>query len=355
MAAKLTSDYYQQSLPVRDSSHSAEARRTAIRLADEIGFDETDTSNVAIVVTELATNLLKHAGPGEILMRPMIRSGSLGLELIALDRGPGIVNLTQCFRDGYSTAGSSGTGLGAIARLAGDFDIHSMAGKGTAVLVQVWPRSQKHKPAQNYAIEFGIVSLPKSGEEVCGDGWKCELLADQSVCLVADGLGHGVNAAVAARATMQVLTEHRGKAPAEIVERAHAALRSTRGAALAIAQLDHRYDTLHFCGVGNISAAIAANGNVRQMVSLNGTAGVEVRKITEFNYPWSGDSILIMHSDGLMTRWDLQLYPTLIQRHPSLIAAVLYRDFNRNRDDVTVLVVKAAKSVAGRNMPWLTQ
>ena len=353
MAAKLILDYSQQSLPVRDPGHPGEARRTATRLVGEIGFDETDTSNVAIIVTELATNLLKHATGGEILLRPIAHGAALGVELIALDRGPGIANLTQCFRDGYSSAGSSGNGLGAIARLAGDFDIYSMPGKGTAVLAQVWPRC--HKMEKRHGIEFGVVNLPKSGEEVCGDGWQCELLADKSLCFVADGLGHGSNAAVAAREAIDVFTEYRGKTPAEIIERAHDALRSTRGAALAVAQIDHPQETVRFCGVGNIAGVIVADGRARQMVSLNGTAGLEVRKITEFSYPWSSESTLIMHSDGLMTRWDLQLYPTLAQRHPSLIAAVLYRDFNRNRDDVTVLVAKAANSVAGRNMPWLTQ
>ncbi|HTF93918.1 MAG TPA: ATP-binding SpoIIE family protein phosphatase [Verrucomicrobiae bacterium] len=353
MAAKLILDYSQQSLPVRDPGHPGEARRTATRLVGEIGFDETDTSNVAIIVTELATNLLKHATGGEILLRPIAHGAALGVELIALDRGPGIANLTQCFRDGYSSAGSSGNGLGAIARLAGDFDIYSMPGKGTAVLARVWPRC--HTMENSHGIELGIVSLPKPGEEVCGDGWQCELLADKSLCFVADGLGHGSNAAVAAHEAVDVLTEYRGKTPAEIVERAHDALRSTRGAALAVAQIDHPQETVRFCGVGNIAGAIVAGGRTRQMVSLNGTAGLEVRKITEFSYPWSSESTLIMHSDGLMTRWDLQLYPALAQRHPSLIAAVLYRDFNRNRDDVTVLVAKAANSVAGRNMPWLTQ
>ena len=349
----MISNYRQQSLPVRDPSHSAEARRIVTQLVGNFGFDATDTGNLAIIVTELATNLLKHAGEGEILLRPVVRGAAAGAELIALDRGPGIANLTQCFRDGYSTAGSCGNGLSAIARLAGDFDIHSVPGKGTAVLVRVWPRS--HKIEKTRSIEVGVVSLPKAGEEVCGDGWKCELLADKSLCLVTDGLGHGFNAAVAAQGAMDVLTEYRGETPIEIVERVHGALRSTRGAAVAIAELDHTHQTVRFCGVGNIAAVILTGGGMRQMVSLNGTAGVEVRKFVEFDYPWSDEATLIMHSDGLMSRWDLQLYPALAQCHPSLIAAVLYRDYNRNRDDITVLVVKSADRVAQRNTPWRTQ
>jgi anti-sigma regulatory factor (Ser/Thr protein kinase) len=353
MAAIMISDDRQQSLPVRDASHLAEARRTATRLAYELGFDETDVGGIAIIFTELATNLLRHATQGEVLMRPLARGTAFGVELVALDRGPGIANLTQCFRDGYSTSGSSGTGLGAIARLAGDFDIHSIPGRGTAVFAQMWPRG--HKPRKNQYVEPGIVSLPKSNEEVCGDGWRCELLADKSLYLVTDGLGHGSHAAVAARRAIDVVAEHRDKTLTEIIERAHDALRSTRGAALAVAQVDYARDLVRFCGIGNISGAIVADGATRQLVSLNGTAGLAVRKITEFSYPWSKQSTLIMHSDGLMSRWNFQLYPGLAQRHPSLIAAVLYRDYNRDRDDVTVLVAKDADSVMRRNMPWLTQ
>ena len=272
---------------------------------------------------------------------------------MSLDQGPGIANLTQCFRDGYSTAGSPGTGLGAIGRLADEFDMHTVQGKGTAVLARLWPKNAK--PEISREIECGIVSIAKLGEEVCGDGWEYEALADKSVCLVADGLGHGLHAATAARAAVAILKEHRTKAPAEIIERAHDALRSTRGAALAIAEIDHSLGVVRFCGVGNIAGTIVSNSSARHMVSLNGTAGQEVRKIVEFTYPWDEESTLIMHSDGLLSRWDLQGYPTLAQRHPSLIAAVLYRDYNRNRDDVTVLVARPARSLAQRSAPWLMQ
>jgi anti-sigma regulatory factor (Ser/Thr protein kinase) len=349
----MTSEHHQRSFPVRDPSHCAEARRIATSLVGECGFDETDSGNVAIIVTELATNLVKHAKQGEIVMRPVVENGIAGAEFIALDRGPGIANVAQCFRDGYSTAGSPGTGLGSVARLAHDLDIHSIPGKGTAVLASVWPRRKKTAHVQG--IEFGVVSLPKSGEEVCGDGWQYELLAERSLWLVADGLGHGTHAAVAARAAIEVLSEQRAKGPAQIIEKTHDALRSTRGAALAVAEIDNAHEIVRFSGIGNIAAAILGGGNSRQLVSLNGTAGLEVRKIAEFTYPWSSESILIMHSDGLMTRWDLKLYPGLMQRHPSLIAAVLYRDFNRNRDDVTVLVAKAAENGVRRNRSWQTQ
>ena len=66
--------------------------------------------------------------------------------------------------------------------------------------------------------------------------------------------------------------------------------------------------------------------------------GHECRKIQTFSYPWSKGSVLVLYSDGLQTRWTLDRYPALRGRDPALLAAVLYRDFARGRDDVTVVV-----------------
>lgn len=339
MAEQLThASGSQQLLEIRDSSDVAEARRLATRVASGADFSEVEAGNIALVATELATNLLKHANHGRIIVRVLQQSKKAGLELIALDQGPGISDLAQSMRDGYSTAGSPGTGLGAVNRLASEFDIHSLPDKGTAVLARLW-FDRTSQPA-NPEIEFGIVCLPMPGQEVSGDDWRVESLAGKSICTLADGLGHGADAAIAARAAVETALKYRDKAPAEIVERAHGALRSTRGAALAVGEIDPAKKLLRFCGVGNIVAIILTNGGIRHLVSYNGIVGHEARKIAEFTYPWSPDSLLIMHSDGLGTRWDLRTYPALMQRHPALVAGVLFRDFWRGRDDVTVLAAR---------------
>jgi anti-sigma regulatory factor (Ser/Thr protein kinase) len=129
----------QRTFEITEPSHTAEVRRFATQLAQAAGFNESEAGGVALVTTELATNLLKHASSGEIVVRPVVHGRVPGVELLALDRGLGISNLAQCLRDGYSTAGSPGTGLGAIARLATEFDIQSQPGKGTAVMARLRP------------------------------------------------------------------------------------------------------------------------------------------------------------------------------------------------------------------------
>jgi anti-sigma regulatory factor (Ser/Thr protein kinase) len=328
----------QQLLEVSEASDVAHVRRIAAGIANRIGFDTSEAGNLALIATELATNVVKHAKRGRIIVRPLDQGQDVGVELVALDQGPGIRDLAQAMCDGFSSAGSPGTGLGAIKRLSTEFDLYSVPHKGTAVLARLW--SNRLGAAAKRRLEFGVVCLPKPGEEVSGDGWGVECLVDKMLCIVADGLGHGPDAAMAARAAVSIAQEHRDKAPAEIVERAHGALRSTRGAAVAAGEIDLAKNRVRFCGVGNIAARIVNDVGVRHLVSLNGIVGQEIRKITEFSYPWSGESTLIMHSDGLSARWDNGNYPALTRRHPALIAAVLYRDVARGRDDMTALAAR---------------
>ena len=326
-------------LPILESSQAGEARRIAIALASRLGFNETERGKVGIVVTEVANNLVRHATDGKLLLQPLTRNNIEGIEILALDKGPGMSNISECLRDGFSTAGTPGTGLGAISRLSAFFDIYSVANVGTACLAQLWasplPTSQ---PDSN--LESGVVCLPKTGEEISGDAWAIDQDSGRSLVLVADGLGHGPQAALASREAVRIFRANLGRSPKEIVEAAHAALRSTRGAALAIAEIDVERLTVRFAGVGNISGTIFSPEKSNSMVSYNGTVGHEVRKIQEFIYQWPKGGLLVMHSDGLGTQWRLDRYPGLTAKHPSLIAGVLYRDFNRGRDDVTVLVAR---------------
>jgi hypothetical protein len=158
--------------------------------------------------------------------------------------------------------------------------------------------------------------------------------------MVVDGLGHGTFAADAAREAERVLADSRGNSAASILRDCHDALRKTRGASAAIADISVDKGTLTFAGIGNISATVIDGQSRRGIASHNGTLGHQMHKIQEFTVPWNHGSILIMHSDGLSSKWDLNHYPGLASKHPSIIAAMLYRDFQRERDDVTVMATK---------------
>jgi serine phosphatase RsbU (regulator of sigma subunit) len=223
-------------------------------------------------------------------------------------------------------------------RLSDEFDIYSVPGQGTALVARLWsrrPQGESRPPL----LEIGVVCLPKPGEEASGDAWAVEWRGGHCIILVADGLGHGPDAAAASMAAVNALRTHPQLAPAALIEFAHGALRSTRGAALAVADLDLARE-VRYAGIGNIASVALAPDGARHMISHSGIVGHEARKIQEFVYPWSQDTMLVVHSDGLATHWNLDRYPGLAGRHPSLIAGVLYRDFTRDRDDVTVVVAK---------------
>jgi len=350
------------SFDIADASSVAFARRGAGEAAQSIGLSETDAGRLALVVTEAATNILKHAGHGELLVRVDAGGQAAGVEVIALDAGPGINDLYRAFDDGRSTAGTAGTGLGAIKRLSDELSIYSQPGLGTVLRAVVRSKGQGGSPVlPAYGMDIGGICTPLRGEMVSGDAWSVESDQDGLTVTVADGLGHGPEAREAAVAALEVAYRRAGRAPATLMELAHGALRSTRGAAVAICRLDLVRSSLSFCGTGNISAVAFGTGRPLtagerppsgpeareswQLTSRNGIVGHAMREAQQFDVAWPRNALLVLHSDGVATRWSLSAYPGLHLQAAVIIAAVIYRDFSRRRDDATVVVVKAAPGV----------
>jgi len=306
-------------------------------MAQRQGFGDIDSGRVALVATELATNILKHGGGGEVLVGAYGEGPDSGIELIALDRGPGIANLAASFADGYSTAATAGKGLGAIVRQSHFVDFASWPGNGTAILARLkkGPRPEGFRDTS----QIGAVSVPKLGEDICGDSWSVSVGPDETTLLVADGLGHGPDAAEAAVEAVRLFHRFNGHRTSVLLEYIHGGLRATRGAAVSVARFQPGSGKMIYSGVGNIVGVIAANGELRRMVSMPGTAGHNARKIQAFEYPFTA-GLVILHSEGIASSWTLDRYANLAARHPTLIAAVLYRDLTRRRDDATVLVAK---------------
>lgn len=329
------------SIVVTDETGVGEARRTAAAFSAAAGFDDTRSGKLALVVTEAASNALHHAGGGEVLLRRLRSESIEGVEMLALDRGPGMRNVAQCMVDGYSTRGTSGAGLGSIARNSDVFDVFSAPDRGTVVLSQTWGAV----PAKQ-GPRWGAVCLPIQGERVSGDGYGVSVNGARTVLALFDGLGHGQGAADATLVALQSFQANAARGLVEIIEPVHAALRPTRGAAGAFIAIDLGLQELRFAGIGNCSASVHTTRGSRPtgLASQNGTLGVQIPRPQELRSAWPADGLLIMHSDGLGTRWNLDDYSGLVRRHPSVTAAVLYRDFSRNRDDVTVLVFTSASA-----------
>jgi anti-sigma regulatory factor (Ser/Thr protein kinase) len=326
-------------IQIEEPSQAGEARRRALAFAEDLQMNETRCGQVALATTEIATNLVKHAVKGHILVQALRQNGKLGLRVMGVDKGPGIASINQALADGHSTAGSMGTGLGAIRRISDTFDVYSIPGSGTVVSAEFWVGTRTAS-LNGGAMDVGVISEPIAGEDECGDGWGMRPLHDGTILMVVDGLGHGILAAEAAREAELVLANSKDESVLAILENVHHALKKTRGAAAAIARIEKQSRLLRFAGVGNVSASLVAPGFSRGLVSHNGTLGQNMQRVQEFTLPWNQDSVLVMHSDGLASRWDLENYPGIWSKDPSMIAALLHRDFSRGRDDVTVLVAK---------------
>jgi hypothetical protein len=224
--------------------------------------------------------------------------------------------------------------MGAVRRLSDEFDIYSSS-RGTVILSRVWSRAGTDEEL----FKVGSICLAMKGETVAGDCWCTDLQKDSLRTIVADGLGHGVAAHDAAAEAIRIFSEQSSLSLNDLMMRIHAGLKSTRGAAVFLLNLSR--SGVDFLGVGNIRALMFGPSTImKSLISNNGTAGVQIRSCRFLSQSWDGMNLLVLHSDGIQNRWDLNDYPGLKVRHPALIAAILNRDFSRGTDDSSVVVIR---------------
>ncbi|MCX5263887.1 ATP-binding SpoIIE family protein phosphatase [Streptomyces sp. NBC_00199] len=350
-------------VPVHDSTRVRDARVAAEDAAALAGLDGPRTADAALVATELATNLLKHARGGQLLVEPVAapgaRSEALMVQIVAVDHGPGMSDVPAALGDGFSTAGSLGAGLGTCRRLSDEFDLHSVPGRGTVALARIGggPAASSGRreaadvpsPRSPAAVRAGGVNIPFRGAECSGDAWTCVRDGDLVTLMMADGLGHGPEAARASTAAVAEVRRSAHLPPAELLRRLDAALRDTRGAAVGVARLDLRAGRLLFAGIGNIGARLREGDSWRHLISRPGIVGVHrPATLPQTGADWAADRLLVLHSDGLPSRWAPPADPRLLCADPALTAAVTVRDAGSSarpvRDDTAVAVLSPSPS-----------
>lgn len=318
---------------VEETSQIGQARRVAQQLATEAGYDATDAGRVALVATELATNVLKHAKGGEIHLATVPGIDTQGVEVIAVDRGPGF-NLADCLPDGFSTGGTRGEGLGAVKRQADLMDMYADR-RGSVVLARLYPKGFARAD-----IRFGASHHALHSEPVSGDGWATAIDDATIAVVLVDGLGHGGPAHEAAHACVSAWTASPMEDPVTLMASMDSAMNGGRGGAVALMRFDRKQEGLRYAGIGNIAAGLHTPEGSRGLASHPGIVGVHARRAQAFDFPQVAGRLLIMHSDGLQSRWSLKDYPGLVNRHPAVVTALLHRDFCRGRDDATVFAIR---------------
>lgn len=313
------------------------ARRTAREAAEAAGLNEEDAGRAALVATEAATNLAKHASDGAFFVRRLDPSEGHGIEMLAVDRGPGMANLANSMVDGVSTSGTAGQGLGAMKRIADLLTIDSRPGEGTIMVAQV--RNGSKSPSLAMAVGGLTAAIAPDG---CGDAFAVAPKDNGVAVIMIDGLGHGVDAAAAADAAVECFHKRITDDLTGIFNALDRALKPTRGAAIAVAHIDLPGKAVHYMGAGNISGILIADGKARNMVSHNGIVGHTMRRLQQFDYPFASSPTVIMHSDGVGTRWQPMALMERGLANPSAIAAQLWRSDARGRDDAGIVVARKA-------------
>ena len=327
-------------LAVEDASAVPSCRTAGVALASRLGFPSARAEQLALAVTEAASNLYQHARQGALLLRVNRDQEQPGIDLVTIDAGPGLADVSEARRDGHSTAGTLGIGLGAIGRLADFTDLYSVPGHGTVLVARFWPVSGPTGPGPPVIARAGLIR-PIIGETECGDDFAAVQTGDTVTAILCDGLGHGPLAAAAARPAVAAVLDQPDGEPAALLERVHRRMAGTRGGAVGIVQLTDSGSVARFAGLGNIAASILSGGTRKSMLSVPGIAGFQARVIRQFEYDVPPGAAVILHSDGISSRWEVAAVPGLAARDPLVIAAVLLAEAGQHRDDAGVLVLKS--------------
>jgi anti-sigma regulatory factor (Ser/Thr protein kinase) len=322
-------------------------RRYPVQVAEDVGelrravaaqtsrLPGLPAGGAELVATELATNILRHTNGGYVLCRA---TGD-GMELIAVDHGPGLAPAARTPPATWPAGrgGGLGVGLVTIRRRASTFDLYSTS-RGTVVLVRLQPG---HAAAATGPWRWGGVNLPKGGSGESGDAWAVAADGFLTAMLV-DGLGHGEHAAAAAATAVTVFRGHAsatrsGERLAGVTRQVHEGMRGTRGGVLAVCLIDPREGTATFTGVGNIAGRIVSGQD----------SHLAPPKPKQTTHPWHAGATLVLCTDGIDTRWAPGAYPGLLRHRPAVVAATIHRDHSRGTDDAAILVVRDARDSTG--------
>jgi len=323
-----------------DRSYFAILKKEIRRLTVAAGFKERKVGEIDIIVSELVSNLVKHAGGGQLLVKLVEEDHVQGIEIISIDNGRGMTDITRMVADGVSTKNTLGHGLGAIKRLSDFFQVYSQKDWGTVILIRVFNEKLPlfKKPPKT---EIGSIVLPKPGENESGDGFYYAIKGDHVRLFLGDGLGHGSEAAKAVNKAIEVFDECTETDPVEIIRIIDLSVRKTRGLVATIALFDLKEKNWKICGVGNIATKINGPSFSKAYLAYNGIIGVNLpRTLNAQEIAYEKGQNLIMCSDGLKSRWDTIKYPAILRYDLSILSASLLKDFARNTDDMSVAVCK---------------
>lgn len=342
-------------LPIIYPADASDARRRAKVMALTLGFDTISSEEIAITVSELTSNLLKHAQGGTLILTSFTEGAASGLIFETFDHGQGIRDIERAFTDGFSTKGSLGYGLGTINRLMDQVTIESEPGKGTHVRCVRYLRLDADScalPLPRYVLDIGVASRAFPGYTDNGDAFVTKQWHGGSLVGVIDGVGHGQSAELASRAARQYVEKHHTLPLQTLFTGTHRACHSTRGVVMALARLapiphiapHDPVMTLSFASIGNIETRLVGGAEHANLLVKRGIIGMAnaMPKVLVCEHYWYVDQIMILHSDGIHANWHWNSLPCSQTTSAETLAHHLLANYARENDDATVAVIKGA-------------
>jgi anti-sigma regulatory factor (Ser/Thr protein kinase)/serine/threonine protein phosphatase PrpC len=331
----------------------------ATRIGRDAGLDEVGAQAVSTAVSELVRNILKYAGSGEVLFRETSYGGSRGLIVTARDRGPGIADIEAALKDHFSSSGTLGLGLPGVRRMMDEFHIESEPGKHTTVSCLKWdnpPRGAssrqflKHAEAgsescdadsgdKTMPLEHSFFGRPCAGQHVSGDLAVVESRDNQLMLAVVDGLGHGPEAHRVSSRIRDYLVSHWSEDVVGTMRKLHEYLRGSIGAVAGLAVIDTHSGQVRYTGIGNTAYRVFGSRNLR-MVSTAGSLGHQIRSPKVQTHILTEGDVIVMYSDGIKDRFDLEDYPQLRYQNADTIARNIVDRFSKSHDDAICLVLR---------------
>lgn len=323
-----------------DRSYFAILKKEIHAIALKANFSDRKMGEIDIIVAEIASNLVKHAGGGQILVKLIEENEIQGIEIISIDNGPGMTDLNKMVTDGVSTTNTLGLGLGTIKRLSDNFHIYSQKNWGTVLLSRKFVKQQPPH-AKRQKAEIKSVVVPKPGEVFCGDGFYIVTTNDHIKLFLGDGLGHGPEAEKAVCEAGNAFADCTEIYPPAIIRHIDASVRKTRGLVGMVAVFDLMHQKWELCGVGNIATRIIGPSISKNYMAYNGIIGLNVpRTLNAQEIIHEKGQSLTMCSDGLKSRWEPTRFTGILRQDLSVLAASLYKDYSRNIDDASIAICK---------------
>lgn len=329
------------SFAASDRSYFSIIKKDIHNLAKDAGFSNKKLADIDIIVSEITSNLHKHAVGGEILVGLFKEKENQYVEMISIDNGPGIREPYKMIEDGFSSANTMGIGLGSIKRLSNQFDLYSMNDWGTIILTRVYNKTVEQDLLLTPKVTIRPLVVTMPGQIKSGDGTYYTETPQHFKLLVADGLGHGEEANFAVIEAVKAFKECTDHSPSEILKYIHEAIRKTRGIVCSMVVFDFESNIWKMAGVGNISTRMSNFLRIKNQMSYNGIIGHNMlnviinheTKLEDYNQ-------VTLCSDGINPRWDMAKFTGIGRCDLSIQAAAIYKDFAGKTDDMSVVIAK---------------